>query len=252
MCDFDTIGFLSPDLNRLEDDIKTAYPDQYKWVMKVNTFCQQLQYELEFRKENADQVVGATLFARAVATYQAFILLAMRGMHHQANILLRCLLECVFPLVAISKNPDYSKKLYYADQHDYLRSRKQLKRFLNRHSPDHQDLEVIVNQINEVKDNISKEECKKLTTRQIAQDANLEDWYDMVYSELSKPVHASVRSLEESLVFDDEKNINSLKNHPKVDDHGVLFLTSLSIMFYAIQAISAILNADTSALLHFN
>jgi hypothetical protein len=247
MSDFDTIGFLSSDLDRLEDDIRSAYPDWYSLTMKVNTFCQRLQYDLEFRSDDANQVIAATLFARAVTTYQAFIILSTRGMPHQASMILRCLIECVFLLVAISKNPDYSRKIADSDQHDYKRSRKNLKQFLERHNPDHQGIGIIQDQIKETSQKIDENNCKPLKIRLIARDAGLEDWYDTVYCSLCEPVHSSIRSLEELLKFNNNQKITYLENHPNTEDLGILFLTGSNIMLFAIEGISAILNKDTSS-----
>jgi len=247
MSDFDTIGFLSSDLDRLEDDIRSAYPDWYSLTMKVNTFCQRLQYDLEFRSDDANQVIAATLFARAVTTYQAFIILSKRGMPHQASMILRCLIECVFLLVAISKNPGYSRKIADSDQHDYKRSRKNLKQFLERHNPDHKGIGIIQDQIKETSQKIDENNCKPLKIRLIARDAGLEDWYDTVYCSLCEPVHSSIRSLEELLKFNNNQKITYLENHPNTEDLGILFLTGSNIMLFAIEGISAILNKDTSS-----
>ena len=240
MCDFDSIGFLSSDAEKLHADIESAYPEQYALTMKVNTFCQRLQYELKFHSDNGDQVIGATLFARSVSTYQAFIILLLRGMHDQASMVLRCLLESVFYLAAISKNPGYSQKIAQADPLDYKKSRNKLKKFLQRYNPKHKDLYVIDDQIHDVSKIISDPQMRKATVADVAKDADLEDWYDVVYSSLCGHVHSSLRSLEKLLKIDNDE-IESLQNHPQADDLEHLFLTGVNIMLLSIESISAIL-----------
>ncbi len=244
MSDFDTIGFLSSEVDKQHNEIKSAYPEQYALTMKVNTFCQGLQYELEFHTDSNDQILAATLFARSVSTYQAFIILLLKGMQDQASMVLRCLMECVFLLVAISKNPGYSEKIAKSDQAAYKKSRNKLKRFLERHNPNHSDLSIIEDQIQEVSQVIADHNCKQFRISDIAKDADLEDWYDIVYSVLCEAVHSSPRSLEELLAIEDNK-ITCLRNHPRSDDLDPLFITGLNIMLFSIEAISSILNKDT-------
>ena len=246
MADFNEIGFLSSSLDGFEEEIKQAFPEHYEYILKINRFCNPLQYELNIHLDNPDELTSAILFSRTLATYQAFILLAKRGMIQQMKMLLRCMLESLFPLVAISKQKDYTLKLIGSEDHERLKAFKKLLRYHERHDPNNPILEEIRQKVDEVKHWISKQNIQKITIAQAALDAGLIDWYDTAYSFFSLTVHASVRSLEDSLVLDDQRNLRELKNEPELHELDHLFTTAIEVMKFAIIALSKIFKIDVN------
>lgn len=242
---FDNIGFLSSELDEIEGRIRQLYPVYIDWIYKTNQFCQELQYEFTVTTNNSDELVAATLYARIVATYQSFILIVRKGMLHQTEMLLRCIVECVFQLVAISKNKDYSNKIIGSEQYQCKHTYKNLIRFHNRHNPQHKDLDRFRGELKQIEENILKHQLKKLSVYQTAEDAGLGDWYDVVYGDLSNTIHASIRSLEETLVVNHNK-IEAVKSEPEINNLGHLFLIALQAMNYSIHAISSVLHVNSS------
>jgi len=237
-------GFLSSELDDFEKHIAKAYPDHYNYLLKTNQFSQKLQYKLTIHKNDSDEIIAAILFSRTLATYQAFILVAKRGMLEQANMLLRCMFEPLFPLVAISKHKGYSLKLIGSEECERLKAFNKLIRYHGRQNQENPIIKDIQAKADEVKERISKNDFKKISIIQSAEDAGLIDWYDTAYSCLSSTVHASVRSLETSLVFDHELDLKELKNEPEINGFEILFATALEAMKYAIVAISEIFQID--------
>ncbi len=246
MTDINENGFLSSELDSFEEHIIKAYPDHYSYLLKTNQFSQKLQYKLTIHKNDSDEIIAAILFSRTLATYQAFILVAKRGMLEQANMLLRCIFESLFPLVAISKHKGYSLKLIGSEEHERLKALNKLIRYHRRQDQNDPLIKDIQAKADEVKEIISKNDFKKIGIVQSAEDAGLIDWYDTAYSYLSCTVHASVRSLETSLVFDHELDLKELKNEPEVDGFENLFATALEAMKYAIISISEIFQIETN------
>jgi hypothetical protein len=247
MTDINENGFLSTQLDGFEEHIANAYADFYRYLLKASQFCQKLQYKLTIHKNNSDEIIAAILFSRTLATYQAFILVAKRGMLEQAKMLLRCIFESLFPLVAISKHKGYSLKLIGSEEHERLKALNKLIRYHQRQAQNDPLIKNIREKADEVKEIISKNNFKKIGIMRAAADAGLIDWYDTAYTLLSGTVHASVRSLETSIVFDHELDLKELKNEPEIDGFENLFATALEAMKYAIAAISEIFQIDTKA-----
>ena len=245
MTDINEDGFLSSELDGFEKHVTQAYPDHYSYLLKTNKFSQKLQYNLTINKNDSDEIIAAILFSRTLATYQAFILVAKRGMLEQSKMLLRCIFESLFPLVAISKHKGYSLKLIGSEEHERLKAFKKLIRYHQRQDQNNPIIKDIQAKADAVKEIILKNNLIKISILQSAEDAGLIDWYDTAYTLLSSTVHASVRSLETSLVFDHESDLKELKNEPEIYGFKDLFATALEAMNYAIIAVSEIFHLDT-------
>jgi hypothetical protein len=245
MADITESGFLSSELDNFEKHIVKAYPDHYSYLSKTNLFSQKLQYQLTIHKNNSDEIIAAILFSRTLATYQAFILISKRGMLRQAEMMLRCIFESLFALVAISKHKEYSLKLIGSEEHERLKALNKLIRYHKRQDQNDPIITDIQAKADEVKKIILKNDFKKISIIQSAEDAGLIDWYDTAYTLLSSTMHASVRSLEASLVLDHNYDIKELKNEPEINGFENLLSTALEAMKYAIVAVSEIFQIDT-------
>jgi len=244
MDSFEDVGFISSETDQFEEKIKKAIPAHYNYLLKMNRFSQNIQYKLKIHINDTDELISAILFTRTLSTYQAFILISKRGMVSQTKMLLRCMFEPLFPLIAISKHKDYSKKLIGSEEHERLKAFNKLLRFHRRENPNDPLIEEIKQKAKEVKEKIAKKNFKKISVAQAAEDAGLISWYDTAYSLLSNTVHSSVRSLEEALDLDGEKNLRALKNEPGLDEFDHLYATAIEAMLYANIAIANIFGID--------
>ena len=167
-------------------------------------------------------------------------------METQATILLRCLLEALFSLVASSKSEEVVKKFINAD---LLERRKffnkarmckgdSLKGLADKHATD----EVISN----IQKDIDTFEAKRLSTEDISIKAELHDWYLTAYSLFSHSVHSSIRDLEKHLITDRNGDITGLKNEPTSDDYELLLATAAEAMLHTLKAIERVFDLDTS------
>jgi len=246
-------GFLSETLDNFKDQLRTNYRRHYDAAIVVNTYAQKLQYKIEIPKYHTeagvhidtDHLLSSILYSRTISSYQAFILLIQRGMQQQARVMLRCIFETLFALVAIQKNKNYSKRLIEADECDRLKAFNKIIRYRTRQSPDD-------NSINEVKELaaaskkiVEEKKLHKIGVEDNADKAGLLDWYDTAYSLLSGTVHSSIRSLQEALVLDDKgEDIVSLKNEPEMDDFAHLTATAIEAVLFAVMAIGEIFQID--------
>lgn len=248
----DKVGFLSSGLDNFKEKIRQKYPKHYEIALAVNEYAQQLQYKIEISKNytdsgvqiSTDKLLAAILYSRTVTSYQAFLLVSQRGMDQQTKMLLRCMFESLFPLVAIQKNKDYSKQLIAADECDRLKTFNKIIRHRNRQNPKDPEITEIQAWANQSKEKIEKENIKKIGVADCAEKAGLLDWYDTVYSLLSGTVHSSIRSLQEALVLDESEDLISLKNEPEIDEFGHLYATAIEAIHFSVIAIGEIFNID--------
>jgi hypothetical protein len=244
MDSFEKVGFLSGDLEGFKRKVKDVFPSHYEYLSSINRFSQGLQYRVEIHAHDLRELVSAILFARTLSTFQAFILISERGMIQQTKMLLRCMFESLFPLVAISKDKAFTKKFRDSDEYERKRALNKYLIFHKRNNPSDPMIPKVEKRISEIKEHIKKNQIKKVGVEDAARDAGLIDWYDTVYSLLSSTVHASVRSLEEALEVDNKRNITTLKNEPELKELGHLYTVALEAMQFAIIAMAEIFGID--------
>lgn len=249
-------GFLANTLNDFKDHLRARYPKHYDAAIDANSYAQKLQYKIEIVKYhsegggihiNTDQLLSSILYSRTITSYQAFLLLFQREMQQQAMVMLRCIFETLFALVAIQKNKDYSKRLIDADECDRLKAFNKIIRHRTRQSPDDDSIKEVQELATASKKVVEEKKLHAIGVVENAEKAGLLDWYDTAYSHLSGTVHASIRSLQEALVLDDHgQDIVSLKNEPEIDDFAHLSATAIEAILFAVIAIGEIFEIDVA------
>lgn len=99
----------------------------YKVAIEISEFSWQLQLKVEAERGNVEQLLAATLFARLNNLAQLFLLTAPRGMRQELNVLIRCVLEPLFPLVAISKDKTFANRFILSEEIERNKKLKKLK-----------------------------------------------------------------------------------------------------------------------------
>lgn len=242
---FDEDGFLADDDLDFIPALESRYGKYIEICKELNTCSQKLLYELDVHNRHTPELLSSILFSRVLTTYQAALLVSFKGMRQQVNILIRCVLEPLFPLVAISKNQAFSYELVKSDAVEDLKALKKLIRYQERNNVDDAEfaqskaLKLIVTK------KIKKDNLKKLSVFDCAKEAGLEDWYDTLYAFTSSTLHSSVRSLEEALHLDtNRKKIIALKNEPEFEDFDVLYVILSECLIHATSSICRIFNLN--------
>lgn len=244
MSDFTKQGFVSEEARRVVETLAKKNETLWAEAHAVNHYCQALQYELEVHKHSLVEMLAALMYARILSTYQGLLVVLERGMVEQAKMLLRCALESLFPLVAISQHADFAKKMLVSEERERLKGLNKLIRYWERSGgPDGElgNARKLAEEINKKLENVNG---KKLSIVDAAEAAGLVDWYDTVYSLLSNTVHSSMRSLEDHLHFNADGEVEAIKNEPSVEDADKLLVTGMESMFHAVRAASTVFGQD--------
>lgn len=241
---FDEIGFLADDPDFMSA-LEARYGKYIEICKELNTYSQKLQYELVVHNKHVPELLSSILFSRVLTTYQAALLVSFKGMRQQVIILIRCILEPLFPLVAISKDQTFSYELVKSDVVETLKALKKLIRYQERNNIDDARLAQSKAEKLVVEKKIEKDNLKKTSVFDCAKKAGLEDWFDTLYAFSSSTLHSSVKSLEEALHLDTtKKKIIALKNEPEFEGFDDLYITLSECLMLAISSICSIFDLN--------
>ena len=178
-----------------------------------------------------------------MSNFQATILMSERGMINEAKALLRCLLECMFAIVAIDKDKNVVNQFVLEDllqRKDYLKAYKRNK---GKGTPRHKDapsMEEIDNMLQDVEKQIEEDGVKKITKRDLAEKAGFVTTYDSAYKLLSGTIHVNARDLEQYLELNDAGEIKRILWGPDVQEIDFILFTAAETMMFVLVAISRI------------
>jgi hypothetical protein len=240
---FQEHGFAGAHPNGFERAFKEKYSKQIDICMEINRLAQEFQYKLEIHNRHSQELVAGVLFSRILSTYQAALLLCFKGMKPQVEMLIRCILESFFPLVAISKDASFVKEFVNSDEIEKSKAIRRIIDYKKRHGIT--DLSSEEKVLSDTEERIKTLNCRKISTYDCAKKAGLLDYYDTVYPYMSSAVHASVRSLEDSLVVQKGSDvITALKNEPEIDHLEELFSTLVVCLLISIESMCIIFEID--------
>jgi len=99
---FPDAGFLSDQMNTWAANARERHAPWIALALRLNARAMIGLYAAEPKKLEERQVLAATMFGRTVQSYQATLLLAVRGMASDARTLVRAASESAIALAGIS------------------------------------------------------------------------------------------------------------------------------------------------------
>lgn len=247
---FETQGYLADDDQGFYDYLYSRFGDYIDLAKELNQLGQELQYRLEVHNEYNPEILGATLYSRFLSAYQAAILISFKGMKNQLYSQLRCMLEPLFPLVALSKDRGFGNELVLSENVEHKKNISKYIRYCERNGLVDDNLEKARSLHRAVETTIKEEKLKKISIYECAVKADLEDMYDTLYSHTSSYLHSSVKSLEESLILDlGQTKIIALKSEPDCEGFDGIYTTAMHCTLHAIQAVSDIFELELTSVI---
>lgn len=240
-------GFLGTTIGGWIAEIRAKHNKYFELAYETNELCQSSMFELEPHSKHLQELLVASLFLRAISGYQATILLAERGMMSESRVMARTMLETVFSLCAIQKEPKLASDYAREDQHNRLK-------FLNKYKALHGGnlpADITPNELieleNELKQDIGKNQSKVRSTEQWAEKAGMHDWYLSAYAMLSMSVHTKVRDLEDYMIRDAKEEVREFQWGPS--DIGIqeVLMTAIEAMLVALNAAAMVFRKDKAA-----
>lgn len=174
---------------------------------------------------------------RLLNDYQAFILLAEKGMQRQCQIMMRCILEIVFEMVAWERHPALQMAMINGDDSD---RRQVLEKLLELQQSKATMTENELAQLNSMVRSADEMDRKSLPTVIKAEFADLLQLYRTDYQLLSETVHSEAHDIKADMVRGggDERilEIHTLASDPSEMDE--LMLQTAEYVLKAYQAYS--------------
>lgn len=197
----------------------------YSLSGELDQLCQTIVFGLKLDADDNQQVLVASLYLKILSTFQAVLMLAEKEMLNESKTLLRSMIEAMFALVAISKDPalaarfiedDYTQRLKLSVSYGDLplKLKKSLKPRLTK---------IINSSLNGLNKPATKtRNITPLTVETLAKKAGLQEAYYSIYTLLSGCNYLRVYELEQywdghtegktllGLIHPDEKKVDAI------------------------------------------
>jgi len=244
---FNDIGFLSDECSSNDVSKLVTESEYFKVCKSLNKLAQSVLNKAIVHPDDRKEVYATLYFQRMLSHYQAILIMAERCMLHQVEVMLRCMLETLFDLVAFHKNNELFEALVMGDSAQRLEMLK------------------VIRKQQETKATYTREELADLDkTIASAEDIDRDDFkiymkadlagmlheYRTTYATLSQTVHSTVNSLEVDLIYSDiHDGILGMNAYgQKTGELSTLLMTSANYLLVGIDMqLSTFPNTDKKA-----
>ena len=239
-------GFLSSDIEAWKIKHRSDNKQLFQLCEILNEFSHDTMLSLNVSNDDLTEILSACSFVRAMSNFQSIVILCELGLINEAKIILRCLVEAMFLMVAIAKDHDFSLKIVNQDLLEQQRTSKVLKKnILNGvHKLDKPTLEEVDKRISELKKQIKDNGVKLIYKSDIARAAGLSSFYDTIYHILSGTVHINPSDLEQYLDLTPERNVKEIKWGPDVDEIEDVLFSAIESMIFVLQSIAHVFKVE--------
>ena len=244
---FNDIGFLSDECSINQVAQKVTGSEYFKVCLNLNKLAQSTLNKAVVHPDDRKEVYATLYFQRMLSHYQAILIMAERCMLHQVEIMLRCMLETLFDLVAFHKNKELFEALVMGDSAQRLEMLKGIR---------HQQQTKATFTAEEIKDldkmiasaeDIDRDDFKIYMKADLA---GMLHEYRTTYAILSQTVHSTVNSLEVDLIYSDiHDGILGMNAYgQKTGELSTLLMTSANYMLVGLDMqLSTFPNSDKKA-----
>jgi hypothetical protein len=244
MTSLQTDGYLSQEAVGIEAEFVKRYAAKYQLSTSANQYAHRLIFKISISSNALQDLLLSTLLARQTETFQAFILLAKRGLLNQCDMLVRALAETMFIVGAIRKDAEFAERYVLADE---IARKKNLVRLNNdkvrRGEPPDPEAQKLVEELDVY---IRERSISKLSTESISQTAGLESYYDTIYGFMSMAIHSSSRSLDKAMKSGEAGTVSHIEYGPELDGFDMRLDYALSVFLYVLHEIASHFKEDVS------
>lgn len=236
-------GFLSEEINQWIKKHRQENSELFKLCENLNRFSHSTMFTIHITTINPSNLLVSCLYIKAMSTFQGIILMTERGMVNEAKVLLRCLLECMFAIVAIGKDDSVADNLLSSDQ---IKRKKALKSYKENRDAGVYDSTSslskadVENLIKELEKEIKENGIKDLKIQELAQKAGLDLIYNTAYRILSASIHVDLADLHQYLKISDGGELEMLLWGPDANDINLILYSAAGAMLRIVPAVSVL------------
>jgi len=241
MSSIEKSGFLSNQISQWIEKHRGENKLCFELCEKINEFSHSTMCDMVIHNMYLPEIIVSSLYVRAMSNFQGIVIMAERGMINEAKVLLRCLLECMFAIVAIDKDKNIVKQFVLEDllqRRDYLKAYKRNRDKGIAQSGGAPSKEKIDKLLKEINNQIKINSVKKMTTRDLAEKAGFITTYDSAYKLLSGTIHVNTRDLEQYLKINEIGEIKKILWGPDTKEIDFILFNAAESMIFVLNAIS--------------
>lgn len=229
--------YLGPDPYALIQQVRTRDPAWFSHAEAVANCAGDLIQRLHVHRGNLRELLGALLYRRVASGFEAVLALAERGMHTEGLAQRRSMLEALFVLGAIWKQPDLAAKYLLDDQHRRLKIFKNIKRLptgIQQSLAPELPIESIDQKITAL--TAATAGSTPTTVADYAKAAELFGYYLTDYSFASEAAHHLAKDLERQIALDKEGDVDAVYWGPEAEAPSKLLPNAVEFMLMAVAA----------------
>lgn len=232
-------GFLSSVLEHWISSTRSALPEWFSLVFDVNRGAVHILTTLAPSRTSDRELTAATLFARAVQSFEGSILLAERGMLAEAGSLARSVVECAVFLGGVAYVEGFTQRMAGDNNAHYYAMANAIAEQLEQGDVgcDAQDAKGLRALISEVDEQGHKR--GRINLRQLAKDVGMAPLYEFVYRRLSgDAAHPTLASLERHVGRGDIGQLQKLTFSPQRDGLESILTASICALLAAMDTLA--------------
>lgn len=197
---------------------RASAPEWFGLVDSMNRSAVAILPTLEPQRSSSKEMIAAQLFARALQTFEATILLTERGMLADAGTLARSIVETTIYLGGVATKENFIVRMAADNNHHFHEMGVAIAEHLERDGGEGGKFEAeeLRKALKAAKEGNFKFGDIKL--RNLAKEVDMDPLYEVVYRQLSgDSAHPSIASCERHLVRDASKKVERLVFKPQRD-----------------------------------
>lgn len=234
-------GFLGSEINKWSKNNIAQHKDLFELANQINQFSYSLFQSVGIESNNQQKKIVWLLFLRASKIFQSIIILLEKGMIAEARILLRSLSEVLFKLVSCVKNEENVEKYIV----EWEKIKEKLYNKLEKH-PEYVNNQIrIVGQ--ELKNKNKSANIKERTIEEIAKEADLSDFYNLIYPSLNSSAHIDINELSDEHIKTNEEGYTWMVIEPHNQKLFLTLSTAITIILIMLKNINSILQLGIEA-----
>lgn len=241
---FDEYGFLGTQIKDIENQNYQENKMVFDTCYDLNKLANTIKLQLRIHIENGQETVCSCLFVKILNGFQAATILYRYGLESEAKIITRTILEAVFILKAIAKNPEEAAAFVNTDK----KKRENLLKLIHEKDENNvmESLKATFSKemYEELKKENKKEKVQSIEVYEWAMKAGLETYHKYAYTCLNADVHTDIRNLEKHLELDEQRNIIGINCIPSTRDISGTLFTACCVLLIALDSIVDIFSLD--------
>jgi hypothetical protein len=235
--------FLGAMASRVANSMRARYPDLFSLSYDLNEYANIKLLTATAKRNSLQQVVVAAMIPRLLTAFQGAVIVAERGMPAETEVLVRKVIEVIFRIRALERNPSMAERYVKSDD---VSRRDTIKRLLELESVERtpEEQQDLQRRHADLAEQVSRERTHAPTTRDYAEQAGLLDYYKTAYTHFSQSAHLNSRDLEAVVQTNQNGDLLSIQYGPSEAGIHATLCTAMEAVVLGLESAFKVLAVD--------